>query len=213
MPPEFTGDYIQDGANPGLAARYNLALSRAAGATWLLLLDQDTRVTLAYAQEAARVVGARGGARGDPSPLCQGLSRRTGCFHRISPSYRPHGTGLDDEDPTARLRGWCVLSTLARCCGFLRCGRSVGFRRLTGSTTLTMPSSIGCRPAGGRVFVMRAALEHEMSHLQPGPHECCRGPAAGQSTCGGVALLPRTRNTGGAPAASAGPWRGRLFAL
>ena len=50
LPAGSMGRYMHDGANPGLARRYNEALAQAvaAGATWLLLLDQDTRLTPEY---------------------------------------------------------------------------------------------------------------------------------------------------------------------
>jgi len=53
VPADFAGRYIHDGGNPGLARRYNQALAAAtAGNTeWLLLLDQDTTLTPEYMQE------------------------------------------------------------------------------------------------------------------------------------------------------------------
>jgi GT2 family glycosyltransferase len=46
-------DYMHDPSNQGLAAAYNYALERAreSGCTWLLLLDQDTTVTLEFLTE------------------------------------------------------------------------------------------------------------------------------------------------------------------
>ena len=54
-PADFAGSYVQDMSNPGLARQYNLALqtAEARGDTWLMLLDQDTRLTSEYLQEAA----------------------------------------------------------------------------------------------------------------------------------------------------------------
>jgi GT2 family glycosyltransferase len=45
--------YIHDGQNAGLARAYNAALerARAQGSTWLLLLDQDTRLSSQYLDE------------------------------------------------------------------------------------------------------------------------------------------------------------------
>lgn len=53
LPPQFETDYIHDGGNAGLARAYNAALARARtqGSAWLLLLDQDTRLTLQYVDE------------------------------------------------------------------------------------------------------------------------------------------------------------------
>ncbi len=50
LPADFVGRYVHDGANPGLARRYNETLQQAsaAKAAWLLLLDQDTSLTPAY---------------------------------------------------------------------------------------------------------------------------------------------------------------------
>jgi GT2 family glycosyltransferase len=49
--------YIHDPANPGLAGAYNAALDRAKanGSTWLLLLDQDTRLSHEYLAEVLEV--------------------------------------------------------------------------------------------------------------------------------------------------------------
>ena len=55
-PADFQGPYLTQPDNPGLAKSYNRALKLAqeSGATWLLLLDQDTHLTDAYFQEIAR---------------------------------------------------------------------------------------------------------------------------------------------------------------
>jgi Glycosyl transferase family 2 len=49
----FAAHYIHDGENAGLARAYNAALARsqAHGSTWLLLLDQDTRLSSEYLTE------------------------------------------------------------------------------------------------------------------------------------------------------------------
>jgi GT2 family glycosyltransferase len=51
--PGFPVDYVHDSSNGGLAAAYNYALARAgeAGFEWLLLLDQDTTLTLDFFAE------------------------------------------------------------------------------------------------------------------------------------------------------------------
>ncbi len=56
----FSGLYVHDGKNEGLAKRYNLALNRAleTGAVWLMLLDQDTRLNGSYLREAMERVAA-----------------------------------------------------------------------------------------------------------------------------------------------------------
>lgn len=48
------GEYVHQPENPGLAASYNLALNHAASAhaPWLMLLDQDTALSVDYLQEA-----------------------------------------------------------------------------------------------------------------------------------------------------------------
>jgi len=49
----FETQYIHDAENAGLARAYNAALqhARAQGSTWLLLLDQDTRLSAQYLDE------------------------------------------------------------------------------------------------------------------------------------------------------------------
>src|ERR1700733_8624548 len=54
LPPEgFSGPYLWDRTNPGVANAYNLALAVAVerGIPWLLLLDQDTTLTRGYLAE------------------------------------------------------------------------------------------------------------------------------------------------------------------
>ncbi|SEC35766.1 hypothetical protein [Terriglobus roseus] len=55
-PADFQGPYLAQPENPGLAKSYNLALQRASqnGATWLMLLDQDTHLTADYFEEVGR---------------------------------------------------------------------------------------------------------------------------------------------------------------
>src|SRR5665213_3768490 len=65
-PVNFSGRYVSDTSNPGLAAAYNHALRIAADENipWLLLLDQDTRLHEAYLEElllAVRQLDAQSG--------------------------------------------------------------------------------------------------------------------------------------------------------
>jgi GT2 family glycosyltransferase len=56
----FEAHYIHDAENAGLARAYNAALARAQaqGSTWLLLLDQDTRLSSEYLTELLSVSDA-----------------------------------------------------------------------------------------------------------------------------------------------------------
>jgi GT2 family glycosyltransferase len=56
----LTMHYIHDPANPGLARAYNAALDRAKanGSTWLMLLDQDTRLSSGYLSELLETTGS-----------------------------------------------------------------------------------------------------------------------------------------------------------
>ena len=53
-PAGFSGTYVQDPSNPGLAQHYNFALNAAIErkAEWLMLLDQDSSPTREYFEEA-----------------------------------------------------------------------------------------------------------------------------------------------------------------
>lgn len=53
IPRDFKGRYVRQPDNPGLATSYNVGLQEAQknGCPWLLLLDQDTRLTPEYLQE------------------------------------------------------------------------------------------------------------------------------------------------------------------
>jgi GT2 family glycosyltransferase len=56
----FPVDYVHDPSNGGLVAAYNYALARAgqAGSEWLLLLDQDTTLTLDFFSELVACANA-----------------------------------------------------------------------------------------------------------------------------------------------------------
>jgi GT2 family glycosyltransferase len=56
--PALTTQYIHDAGNAGLAGAYNagLAIAKADGSTWLLLLDQDTRLSHEYLAELLEAV-------------------------------------------------------------------------------------------------------------------------------------------------------------
>lgn len=50
-----TVTYIHNNANPGLAVAYNQALALAASCDWLILLDQDTQVSLDFFEKVVQV--------------------------------------------------------------------------------------------------------------------------------------------------------------
>jgi GT2 family glycosyltransferase len=56
--------YVHDSGNPGLARAYNAALARAQaeGSRWLLLLDQDTRLSEEYLRELLEAADALNGS-------------------------------------------------------------------------------------------------------------------------------------------------------
>lgn len=59
-PNDLPGKYVRDPTNPGLAAHYNAGLQWAheRGIPWLLLLDQDTTITHAYMEELLNLIAA-----------------------------------------------------------------------------------------------------------------------------------------------------------
>lgn len=162
--------YISDTSNAGLARAYNegLQLAMKEGLRWLLLLDQDTVLTETYLEEAVALISSeKDSLNAQANP---------GQFDAIVPKLIEGGTLLSPHLPLtlrhpkpierttygisaveihpynsgAALR----VSTLQRIHGF---PEDFGLDYLDHATFRILQNN------GGRIFVMRAALEHQLS--------------------------------------------------
>jgi len=169
QPAGFTGKYVHDTTNPGLASQYNLALKIAIehGASWLMLIDQDTKLTPAYLQEAADLA----------SQLAADES-----VAAIVPKLTEGGTVLAPHYPITlrhprpvESRSYGVLPTriypynsgaLLRVSALEKIG---GFPQKFWLDFLDHATFHALQAQGGRIFVMHAALEHSLSSNQARP--------------------------------------------
>lgn len=159
----FAAEYLHDGSNAGLARRYNQALQKAiaCGATWLLLLDQDTAVTAEYVTEA--------------------IALSTRLTHdmqviAIAPKLVTGDRLQSPHKPLFRHSGFSFSrSTEGLAEGLLRVYNSGVVLRVSALEAMGgFPESYWLdyldhatfhrlQNDGGRVYVMRSALEHAMS--------------------------------------------------
>ena len=181
-PPQFSTvevSYHHDELNGGLAVAYNHALELAveAGIPWLMLLDQDTRVTAEYLHEvlALQPVAARdpqivafapklAGLTGLRSPAMDFLDS----LHRqvILPAWRrplivPQDTYGSQHQRTVAFNSGAVLRTQAvQAIG--------GFPTAYCLDFLDMAVFHELYRHGGHLFVMHSTLEHSLSVEEDG---------------------------------------------
>jgi GT2 family glycosyltransferase len=149
--------------NPGLSVAYNVALKKAKsrGIDWLLLLDQDTVLNLPFLQELLTAVAAAA-----TDEVCAFLPKLIQEGRVLSPQFvgglRNHSvplefSGVSTEAVTA-LNSAASLRVLAM-------AKIGGFPREYWLDYLDHTIFHRLRAAGGRVYVLRAQLEHRLSLL------------------------------------------------
>jgi GT2 family glycosyltransferase len=163
-PGDFHGPYLAQPDNPGLAKSYNLALQRAdhGGATWLMLLDQDTHLTANYFDE----VGHRAAEFADdksvvaivPKLVENGVvqSPHMGICAKTWTPLPPDTSGLLEN------RGQHIYNSgaLMRVSSLLAIG---GFPEDFWLDYLDHAIFHQLREHGGRVFLMNASIHHTLS--------------------------------------------------
>lgn len=161
----FPCTYVHDGSNPGLARAYNTGLRRAAetGAQWLMLLDQDTVLTPEYMGELLAALDAH---HADP--------RLTAIAPRLYGQGRvlsPHLSLTKYDEFPSHLHGLMTgflyvfnSGALLRVADLQRIG---GFDENFPLDYLDHATFHQLQAGGGRVFVLRAALPHELSLADP----------------------------------------------
>ena len=167
VPAGFSGTYHHQPANPGLAASYNLALNapEAAGATWLMLLDQDTVVTEQYLQEVQTVAGQYRDdlsmAAAVPKLMERGIVQSPHAAlttlrpQPLSPAY----SGFPTETLHMYNSGALLRVSSLRAIG--------GFPVEFWLDFLDHATFHLLRASGGRVLVLHAQLEHSLSTNAP----------------------------------------------
>jgi GT2 family glycosyltransferase len=160
-PEGFEGVYLRDTANPGLAACFNAALGKAAvdGCSWLMLLDQDTEVTDAYVEEVCCAAAA---ASAEVVALVPKLVER-GVI--CSPAALPvlgvsRAVGIEAVGVSERRLFPFNSGAVLRVSALRAMG---GFPAEFPLDYLDHAMFAELQARGGRVQVLRSALEHELS--------------------------------------------------
>jgi GT2 family glycosyltransferase len=162
-PPESVGRYLHDGSNPGLAKRYNhmLAEAEAVGATWLLVLDQDTTLTASYLAEidelSERLAGRDNVVAIVPKLITQGLlaSPHLPSYRRVEYSIDLNSRGVASGMIRVYNSGALLRVKALRAIG--------GFPETYWLDYLDHATFHQLQARGGAIYVMDARLEHEMS--------------------------------------------------
>jgi GT2 family glycosyltransferase len=167
LPAGFIGRYLHDGNNEGLALRYNTALdlAAAAGATWLLLFDQDTTPTPDYYREllalSASLADDLSIAAIVPKLVMHGevISPHIPRYLKVPYIVDAQSSGVLGEKLRAYNSGALVRVSALRSIG--------GFPRAYWLDYLDHATFHRLQQNGGRIFVMQASLEHELSESIP----------------------------------------------
>jgi GT2 family glycosyltransferase len=162
--------YVHDRTNPGLARRYNYALAEASrsGATWLLLLDHDTTLTQQYCNQvetlAAQLAHNPRIVAAVPKLMTnrQMRSPHKPRFRESTYKFNTTSTGMVDGLIRAFNSGALMRVSAVEAIG--------GFPEAYWLDYLDHATLHRMQMRGGRLWVMDAFLEHDMSILRPGKH-------------------------------------------
>jgi GT2 family glycosyltransferase len=167
-PAEYTGPYIVNPANPGLAASYNLALQSAQrqGIPWLMLLDQDTTLTPDYLTE----VFAQIDNRTQREEIVALVPRLTDGGVLCSPIHPPAfgparpiadgAAGVSTDRLHAFNSGAVLRVTAVAAMG--------GFAEEFPIDYLDHSTFAALQDRGGSLYVLNATLQHELSSSHEG---------------------------------------------
>jgi GT2 family glycosyltransferase len=189
------GEYRHDGTNPGLASRYNQALAEAAahGATWLMLLDQDTALTPEYFDQVetlSQSLAPETHIAGIIPKLAAGprlLSPHIPCF-RKSP-YRLH---LGVSGLLGGLLRAFNSGALLRVSALQAIG---GFPEQYWLDYLDHATFHRLQAQGGQIWVMDVLVEHDLSIHRPEKHSDPANAARHRNQLRAEALFYREHGT------------------
>jgi GT2 family glycosyltransferase len=162
-PPGYSGQFYRDVTNPGLAHWYNLALKNASesGARWIMLLDQDTEVTAEYIAEAISQSEIAEEGREIIALVPKLTQNGVVCSPLTPPTYR-HPLPFDKAfTGIAPLRLHVFNSgAILRVSALQAAG---GFPKDFPLDYLDHATFAALQSRGGKLFVLRSSLEHELS--------------------------------------------------
>jgi len=162
-PSGFSGLYVSDTSNPGLAAAYNRALAVAAeaGIPWLLLLDQDTGLNEAYIDEVLALVRESGPSGRVVAFVPKLADRSIVCSPIVPPGLGParavslERSGVAEERLHVFNSGAVVSVAALQGIGGFPADFPVDYLDHATFTQL--------QTAGGKLHVMHATIAHELS--------------------------------------------------
>jgi GT2 family glycosyltransferase len=170
FPPGCRPLYLHDATNPGLASRYNLALAAASesGALWLMLLDHDTTLTPQYFAQVEALTAELADERQVVAIVPKLVTNK-----KMQSPHKPWYRTSDyhfDINSTGLVSG--VLrafnsGALVRVEAVMDIG---GFPEEYWLDYLDHATLHRLQERGGRIWVMDAFLEHDMSVHRPGKH-------------------------------------------
>jgi GT2 family glycosyltransferase len=171
LPASSFGRYVHDGTNPGLARRYNDALKQAvaAGATWLLLLDQDTGLTPAYFDQLEALAESLAG-----DPHIVGILPRLVTGERLLsphiPEFRrsPYRLHLGVTGLLGGLIRGFNSGAMLRVAALQAIG---GFPEQYWLDYLDHATFHRLQATGGEFYIMDVSLEHELSIHRADKHD------------------------------------------
>jgi GT2 family glycosyltransferase len=168
----FETQYIHDAENAGLARAYNAALegAQAQGSTWLLLLDQDTRLTSQYLDELLETSEAVA-SQSEISAIVPNLWAGTRLYSPDGPFFRHIRRQFSDKLLTVEED---VTGTVARPLTAYNSGAALRVSAL--KTIGGFPEDFWLdfldhavfqqlHLQGYRVWVMRSVLQQNLSHF------------------------------------------------
>ncbi|SNT27888.1 Glycosyltransferase, GT2 family [Granulicella rosea] len=167
-PEDFPCVYRHDPTNPGLAKPYNRALQLAKdkGAHWLLLLDQDTVVTPDYLEELTAAIEAVAG-NAEVAAICPRLvDAGLVCSPIHPPTWGPPGafplevTGIAPAAVQPFNSGALLRVDAVEAIG--------GFDTRFPLDYLDHATFAALQQRGGRIYLLRSALEHHLSSNEGG---------------------------------------------
>jgi len=162
QPAGFPGLYVSDTTNPGLAKCYNLALrvAQERGATWLLLLDQDTTLTAEYLREIVAQTREQAADTGIVALVPKLIQDGVVQSPHTRPTYRH---AKFDRSVAGRYQGWLYAFNSASILRVAALEAIDGFPEQFWLDFLDHATFHRLQQAGGRLLVLDACLEHELS--------------------------------------------------
>jgi GT2 family glycosyltransferase len=163
VPSSFVGHFYRDVTNPGLAHWYNLALGKAveSGIPWILLLDQDTDATAEYMAEVVAQAETIKENREIVAILPKLVQNGIVCSPLAPPTYR-HPRPFDKNFTGVALSRLHVFNSgsVLRVSALQDVG---GFPKDFPLDYLDHATYAALQSRGGRLFILRSTLEHELS--------------------------------------------------